>query len=185
VSQPPKPGSGPQPVMSESVRLFLRVWAVNSVGARTQKRAKHRKCAGRDRRAQALLRAVAAQVFDGMPMTLTISPGSSSTWRGVGSIWPAALHSSNKFPTSTRPAERACVVPCLNQPTIPRVDRVAAPTLSPPRAGRQSSRPVHSRAVLVLKARLQSARACQSRLRHDGPSRRRRRASHGWFVRAN
>jgi hypothetical protein len=45
----------------------------------------------------------------GMPMRPTISPGSKfgSTWRDVGSIWPAALHSSNKFPTSTRPGERA------------------------------------------------------------------------------
>ena len=41
----------------------------------------------------------------GMRMRLTISPGSNilSTWRRVGSIWPATLHSWNKFPTSTRP----------------------------------------------------------------------------------
>ena len=45
----------------------------------------------------------------GMPMRLTISPGSNfgSAWRIVGAIWPAALHSSNKFPTSTRLGERA------------------------------------------------------------------------------
>ena len=48
----------------------------------------------------------------GMPMRLTISPGSNfgSTWRIVGSIWPAALHSWNKFPTSTRLPEKAYVV---------------------------------------------------------------------------
>jgi hypothetical protein len=73
--------------------------------------------------------------------TLTISPGSNfgSTWRGVGSIWPAAMHSSNKFPTSTRPGERAYDVPCLKPIDRPRVDRVAAP--STPSDGRQSSIP--------------------------------------------
>jgi hypothetical protein len=35
----------------------------------------------------------------GMPTRLTIPPGSNfgSTWRSVGSIWPAALHSATNF----------------------------------------------------------------------------------------
>jgi hypothetical protein len=47
-----------------------------------------------------------------MPMRRTIFPGSNfgSTWSDAGSIWPAALHFWNKFPTSTQPPERAYVV---------------------------------------------------------------------------